>query len=621
MYKCSKFSESEINSLPSDVLERYEKLKEMSEDFADDKEMYEVLQKNDNALAEIIKKHISNHKSSSSTATQEAEEAEEEVAETESKPQKTRVKKEPKPKVKKEPKQKAERKPKVKKEPKQKAERKPKVKKVKKVKPKAEKKIKKPESKAEPKNQVDSIPKSIAVLRSYLTLNGKEVTAKRLFSTYAGAAKAINDGLIRKTDKYADQIRAMLKNIRKHYAGLKKGDDITKFSIPNVEALKKTVSKYMVKPDMAAVKSFLNFYSKKQKTPKETANRLLTRIKKLPKSKVMGQAARSVEQFLDNGQWGYLLPSELKGLAGLAGISFDGLKKKIDKSTMQPSPISGIDPAQTETSTVPITGDGSINTTDLNKVIFETFDLPGQFKTFIGKASSPFHMMIYGEKGSGKSSLAIQLAKALAIGLNMKVTVFDNASSYPPLLEYYRNLPKDVTLVNVGYNSGVWGFWQAKLNTEERTATHYITTDSDCPPDEVCPKDLVEKMVAVLDALPTCTKVSPGIRIDNIPEHYDRKKEAIACQVDCAKIGEVIELPRLPRMHKAITDTTMTLWRGGERCEGRISTSDSRVEQYRLDHPYVLRHVPWYANSSSPTAESLYYRNLRDKVNGPVFGM
>ena len=421
MYKCSKFSESEINSLPSDVLERYEKLKEMSEDFADDKEMYEVLQKNDNALAEIIKKHISNHKSSSSTATQEAEEAEEEVAETESKPQKTRVKKEPKPKVKKEPKQKAERKPKVKKEPKQKAERKPKVKKVKKVKPKAEKKIKKPESKAEPKNQVDSIPKSIAVLRSYLTLNGKEVTAKRLFSTYAGAAKAINDGLIRKTDKYADQIRAMLKNIRKHYAGLKKGDDITKFSIPNVEALKKTVSKYMVKPDMAAVKSFLNFYSKKQKTPKETANRLLTRIKKLPKSKVMGQAARSVEQFLDNGQWGYLLPSELKGLAGLAGISFDGLKKKIDKSTMQPSPISGIDPAQTETSTVPITGDGSINTTDLNKVIFETFDLPGQFKTFIGKASSPFHMMIYGEKGSGKSSLAIQLAKALAIGLNMKV--------------------------------------------------------------------------------------------------------------------------------------------------------------------------------------------------------
>lgn len=207
------------------------------------------------------------------------------------------------------------------------------------------------------------------------------------------------------------------------------------------------------------------------------------------------------------------------------------------------------------------------------------------------------------------------------LSLDMKVTVFDNKSSYPPLLEYYRNLPKGVTLVNVGYNSGVWGFWQAKLNTEERTVSHYITTDSDCPPDDICPKNLVEKMVAVLDSLPTCKKVSPGIRIDNIPDWYSKKQEALDCQVGCAKIGEPIDFPGLPRMYKAITDTTMTMWRGGERGEGKISTSEWQLEQYRLDHPYVLKHVPWYANSAAPTAESLFYKGLRDKVNGPVFGM
>ena len=52
------------------------------------------------------------------------------------------------------------------------------------------------------------------------------ITAKKLFSVYGNAAKAVNDGLIRKTDKYADQIKAMLKNVRKHYSELKKPEEI-----------------------------------------------------------------------------------------------------------------------------------------------------------------------------------------------------------------------------------------------------------------------------------------------------------------------------------------------------------------------------------------------------------
>jgi hypothetical protein len=211
------------------------------------------------------------------------------------------------------------------------------------------------------------------------------------------------------------------------------------------------------------------------------------------------------------------------------------------------------------------------------------------------------------------------------LNLGMKVTVFDNKSSYPPLLEYYSKLPYGVTLVNVGYNSGVWGFWQAKLNTEERTATHYITTDSDCPPDDICPKDLVEKMVSVLDAYPDIRKVSPGIRLDNLPDCYNRKADAIGCQTS---------LPWTPaedrglglKLFHTYTDTTMTMWRGGYRAPGRCSIADDNGGEtpdmsLRIDTPYVLKHVPWYANSACPTAESLFYRQLKDKVNGPVFGM
>jgi len=211
------------------------------------------------------------------------------------------------------------------------------------------------------------------------------------------------------------------------------------------------------------------------------------------------------------------------------------------------------------------------------------------------------------------------------LDLGMLVTVFDNNSSYPPLLEYYRKLPKGVTLVNVGYNSGVWGFWQAKLNTEERTTTHYITTDSDCPPDDICPKDLVEKMVTILDSYPDIRKVSPGLRIDNIPDHYARKADAIGCQRSLPFRQAEDKGLGLNLFH-TYTDSTLTMWRGGYRAPGRCSTADDNGAEsidigLRMEAPYVLKHVPWYADSARPSAESLYYRSRKDHAGGCVFGM
>jgi hypothetical protein len=210
---------------------------------------------------------------------------------------------------------------------------------------------------------------------------------------------------------------------------------------------------------------------------------------------------------------------------------------------------------------------------------------------------------------------------------DMKVTVFDNQSSYPPLLEYYKQMAQDIDVIHVGKNANTWVFWQEGFNTEERTKTHYITSDADCPPDPDCPDDVIEKMCAVLDELPTCKKVSPGIRLDNLPDCYARKTDAIACQAGVASSpdwgvtqSEPIEVAGV-KIRRAITDTTLTMWRAGERCPGRLSTSDWQQEQYRMDAPYLVKHVPWYADSARPTAESLFYRNAPDRKIGPVFGM
>ncbi|MGH7749064.1 MAG: hypothetical protein ACREQ5_30505, partial [Candidatus Dormibacteria bacterium] len=82
-----------------------------------------------------------------------------------------------------------------------------------------------------------------------------------------------------------------------------------------------------------------------------------------------------------------------------------------------------------------------------------------------------------------------------------------------------------------------------------------------------------------------------------------------------------IQVPGLPTLYRAITDTTLTMWRGGVRKEGRLSTSDWQDEQYRMDAPYLVRHVPWYSDSRKPTPEAMFYRNAPGKVVGPNFGL
>lgn len=209
----------------------------------------------------------------------------------------------------------------------------------------------------------------------------------------------------------------------------------------------------------------------------------------------------------------------------------------------------------------------------------------------------------------------------------MKITVLDNTSTYPPLLKYYTQMSDKIEVIHVGYNANTWAFWQAGYNTEENTRLPYITSDADCPPDPDCPLDLVEKMLAVLDAVPAAVKVCPGLRIDNLPDWYDRKKQAIECQTSVAQSpdwgitqSDSIEVAGV-KIHRAITDTTLTMWRGGVRSEGRLSTNDWQAEQYRMEYPYVLKHTPWYSDSSKPSVEALFYRAQPNRSTDPVFGL
>jgi len=179
------------------------------------------------------------------------------------------------------------------------------------------------------------------------------------------------------------------------------------------------------------------------------------------------------------------------------------------------------------------------------------------------------------------------------------IAVIDNASSYPPLLDFYDSPVMDgIQLIHACANLGPEAFWRLDFHLQQ--TSRFIVTDPDVVPDQDCPLDLVKKMHEVADRYAPA-KVGPAIRIDNIPDHFAQRDHMRFCESD-------YWLRKYPEgdCWNAAIDTTFALY---EPTWTRWPLAESGgVQHVRLDFPYVVNHVPWFENSFNPSEEALYYR-------------
>lgn len=181
---------------------------------------------------------------------------------------------------------------------------------------------------------------------------------------------------------------------------------------------------------------------------------------------------------------------------------------------------------------------------------------------------------------------------------HMDVTFVDNASTYPPLLEFYAHTHHKV--YRSDSNRGHRAPWIYGLTPAwER----YIVTDPDVIPDDDCPADWCTVMQTVLKES-GAKKVGFGLRIDDIPDHYAAKEQVLkwegplwGCREDVAGY----------KAHAVPIDTTFAMYAEGTRC-GEFESPSDIWPAYRLGEPYVARHLPWYSDSANPTEEDVYYR-------------
>ena len=86
-----------------------------------------------------------------------------------------------------------------------------------------------------------------------------------------------------------------------------------------------------------------------------------------------------------------------------------------------------------------------------------------------------------------------------------RIYVLDNDSTYPPLLEYYRQLDEhepSVRVLRLRRNIGHTALWDSGVLEIMQIDTPYVYTDSDVVPTEECPSDILADLLGILRKYP-----------------------------------------------------------------------------------------------------------------------
>ena len=172
-----------------------------------------------------------------------------------------------------------------------------------------------------------------------------------------------------------------------------------------------------------------------------------------------------------------------------------------------------------------------------------------------------------------------------------RIHLIDNASTWPPLLEYLAATPH--TVIRLESNVGSQAIWQAGLAPDER----FVLSDPDIVPCEDCPLDLVDHLGRLMDRHGV-QKVGVGLMLDDVPPDMP----SLAWEREFYSPDRLIE----PGVYASPVDTTFALYeRGAGFC----------LDALRTGAPYRARHPPWYHREVDEE-----YRWYLDRAMRGVFG-
>ena len=180
------------------------------------------------------------------------------------------------------------------------------------------------------------------------------------------------------------------------------------------------------------------------------------------------------------------------------------------------------------------------------------------------------------------------------------IVIVDNCSNYPPLMEYYKKLPKGVLLEKMNSNEGHMVFFNSKYLQKKYGQGYYVISDADIVPNSECPNLFMNELIDLLDKHNRdITKVGFALEIDDIPDTYPLKDKVINWE----RRFWIKEIEK--EVYSANIDTTFALYKP---CYPKKFKHIPFLAALRLGGDYICKHGGWYLNPKNLSNEEKYYQ-------------
>ena len=179
-----------------------------------------------------------------------------------------------------------------------------------------------------------------------------------------------------------------------------------------------------------------------------------------------------------------------------------------------------------------------------------------------------------------------------------EIWLCDNASTFPPLVEFLKTTKHNVVYNN--FNLGHRAPWLSGLVPQLGKEKYFIISDPDVVPDKNTPSDVFKLFEHVLHTNPKVDKVGFSLQINDLPNHYIHKSDVITWET------QFWQNIYYPGYYTAPIDTTFAMYRPG--------SGHQNGNSLRSAPPYTARHLPWYQDSANLSEEDAYYIEHSDHL-------
>jgi hypothetical protein len=186
------------------------------------------------------------------------------------------------------------------------------------------------------------------------------------------------------------------------------------------------------------------------------------------------------------------------------------------------------------------------------------------------------------------------LERIKPIGMK-NIFIIDNDSIYPPLVKFLNDNKLRYQILPTGSNVGHTVPWDSSIIKTLVPKSFYIVTDPDVIPIKDCPETFIKDMLNIHGKYRYHQKVGLGLKIDDLPDHYELRDSVIEWESQFWK-NSIEE-----NLYEAGVDTTFALYKP-------FTYNYFINPSIRTGGLLMARHLPWYSDSRKTTPEDIFYK-------------